>query len=141
MLCCASTWFRINEEDALKKLGISHSGIAEKLRTQFDLDQNDQTSFLDGNNGEAQDPETVFHEYFKKKHHQELLESIRGVSPKVGWFSASVFTLSIQAMLIGFFFLGTDSIPGNNAISTMEVLPSGAYRILFPAYLKKSPQQ
>ena len=141
VLCCAWTWFRINEEDALKKLGISHSGIAEKLRTQFELDQNDQSSFLDGNNGETQDPEKVFQEYFKKKHQQELLESIRGVSPKVGWFSASVFTLSIQAMLIGFFFLGTDSIPGNNAISKMEVLPSGAYRILFPAYLKKSPQQ
>ena len=67
LLCCAWTWFRINEEDALKKLGISHSGIAEKLRTQFELDQNDKTSFLDGNNGETQDPEKVFQEYFKKK--------------------------------------------------------------------------
>ena len=55
----------LNEEDALKKLGISHSGIAEKLRTQFELDQNDQTSFLDGNNGETQDPEKVFQEYFR----------------------------------------------------------------------------
>ena len=51
LLCCAWTWFRINEEDALKKLRISHSGIAEKLRTQFELDQNDLSSFLDGKNG------------------------------------------------------------------------------------------
>ena len=66
VLCCAWTWFRINEEEALKKLGISHSGIAEKLRTQFELDRNDQSSFLDGSSGEPQDPEKVFQEYFKK---------------------------------------------------------------------------
>ena len=64
MICCAWTWFRINEEDALKKLGISHCGIAEKLRTQFELDRNDETSFLDGNNGETQDPEKVVSKSF-----------------------------------------------------------------------------
>ncbi len=116
VLCCAWTWFRINEEDALKKLGISHSGIAEKLRTQFELDRNDQTSFLDGSSGETQDPEKVFQEYFKKKHQQNSWSQSEEFLPRLAGFllQYSHYQFSDADW---FLFLGTDSIPGNNAIS------------------------
>ena len=48
-LILSSVWsfFRVNKEDSLKKLGGTYSDLVEKLRTQFDLDRDTEIFFID----------------------------------------------------------------------------------------------
>ena len=135
------TFFRVNKEGCLKKLGGTYSNLTEKLRTQFDLDRDTEIFFIDKRISEQEESRQIYQKYFKEKHEQELLDSIRRYSPKPGWISAIAFSMIVQAMLAGFFFMEQNPASGGGAFSPTEEGKAESYRILFPAYLKRSAQK